>query len=61
MKPPPPPFWSAIVCTVCEKREVGPEGVYIARGHVFCTSCADLAENILHSARKRREKARRVA
>lgn len=51
-----PEWWSAIVCTICQKREVSADGVYLAQGHVLCVPCADLAENALRVARKRREK-----
>lgn len=43
----PPPWAAAIVCSLCEKRELGTDGVYVARGFAFCRPCALLLADLL--------------
>lgn len=56
-----PEWWAAIVCTLCLNREVGDDGVYVARGHVLCVPCAERTEALLAEKRRARKKARRAA
>lgn len=43
-----PPAWAAaIVCTLCEVRELGTDGVYVARGFAFCRPCAERLRDLL--------------
>ena len=46
---PVPPYAPIIVCSICETRDAGRDGVYVRQGISFCRECAVMVRGLIEA------------